>query len=202
MVISSLQALLAHVWTAAIRSRRCVNDNFDENRTLIVSLLMNNRSKLIPPVPETYFGNSVSWGMVTLKEGELVERGFGYLASLLREVVSSNTFETSRSFTESFIEKPFILGPGDEGTEAFSNMFVARSSQWFNMYGNDFGWGRPIAVKTGTNGKNYGTTTVSPGPVEGSVDIEICLPVEVFKAMESDAQFMEAFSANTAASQV
>ncbi|MCL7045717.1 hypothetical protein MKW94_010168 [Papaver nudicaule] len=135
---------------------------------------MNNRSKVIPPLPETYSGNSISWGMVTLKEGELLERGFSYLALLLNEVVNSHNSEKCRK----------IVG----------NMFIHRSSPWFNMYGNDFGWGRTIAVKTGANGKCYGATTVSPGPVEGSVDIEICLPIEVLEAMENDSQFMDAFS--------
>ncbi|KAI3951291.1 hypothetical protein MKW92_037788 [Papaver armeniacum] len=79
-------------------------------------------------------------------------------------------------------------------TGIIGNRFLARSSQWFNMYGNNFGWGLPIAVRTGANGKSYGITTVSPGSVEGSVDIEICLPLEVFKVMENDAEFMEAFS--------
>ncbi|RZC84776.1 hypothetical protein C5167_047561 [Papaver somniferum] len=194
MVISSLQALLAHVWTAVIRCRSSLNDNYDDSRVLPVMLLMNNRTKLIPPLPETYFGNSLVVGLVTLKEGELIKKGSGVLASLLKEMVNSNNFEKSRSFIESWMEKPITPGPGGDVPEIFRNMFVARSSQWFNMYGNDFGWGRPIAVKTGRNGKNYGTTTVSPGPVEGSVDIEICLPVEVFKAMENDAEFMEAFS--------
>ncbi|MCL7033185.1 hypothetical protein MKW94_006719 [Papaver nudicaule] len=73
-------------------------------------------------------------------------------------------------------------------------MFLARSSRWFNMYGNDFGWGRPVAMKTGASGKSYGITTVNQGPVEGSVDIDLCLPVEVFEAMENDVEFMEAFS--------
>ncbi|KAI3866833.1 hypothetical protein MKX03_006723 [Papaver bracteatum] len=194
MVISSLQALLAHVWTAVIRCRICLNDNYDDSRVLTVSLLMNNRTKLIPPLPETYFGNSLAWGLETLKEGELIKRGSGVLAFLLKDIVNSNNFERSRSFVESWIEKPFMPAHGDDLPGIFRSIFLARSSQWFNMYGNDFGWGRPIAVKTGTNGKTYGTTTVSPGPVEGTVDIEICLPVEVFKAMENDAEFMEAFS--------
>ncbi|RZC91414.1 hypothetical protein C5167_027479 [Papaver somniferum] len=194
MVISSLQALLAHVWTAVIRCRSSLNDNYDDSRVLVVLILMNNRTKLIPPLPETYFGNSLVGGLVTLKEGELIKKGSGVLASLLKEMVNSNNFEKSRSFIESWIEKPIMPGPAGDGPEIYSNMLVARSSQWFNMYGNDFGWGRPIAVKTGRNGKNYGVTTVSPGPVEGSVDIEICLPVEVLKAMENDAEFMEAFS--------
>ncbi|KAI3878308.1 hypothetical protein MKX03_021768 [Papaver bracteatum] len=190
MVISSLQAILAFVWTAAIRSRSVLNNDCDERRKLELRLLMNNRTKLFPPLPETYFGNSIVRGIVTLKEDELIERGFGFLASVLNKVVNSNNFEKSRSFIESWIEKPLIQSPG------VSNAFVARSSQWFNMYGNNFGWGRPIAVKTGVNGKFNGMTTVNPGPVEGSVDIEICLPIEVFKVMENDAKFMEAFSSS------
>ncbi|KAI3849264.1 hypothetical protein MKX03_001663 [Papaver bracteatum] len=61
------------------------------------------------------------------------------------------------------------------------------------MYGNDFGWGRPIAMKAGIRGKSNGMTTVNEGPIEGSIDIDISLPVEVFEAMEDDAEFMEAF---------
>ncbi|KAI3893989.1 hypothetical protein MKW92_023753 [Papaver armeniacum] len=182
MVISSLQAILAHVWTAVVRSRSCLEENYDESREVAVALLMNNRTKVIPPLPETFFGNSVSWRIVTLKE-----------ASLLNEVVNSHNFENSKSFVESYIQDPFIPGPGD-GRGSISNMFIARSSQRFNMYGNDFGWGRPVALKTGPTGRSYGRTTVNPGPVEGSIDIDIWLPIEVFKAMENDAQFMEAFA--------
>ncbi|XP_026440574.1 protein ENHANCED PSEUDOMONAS SUSCEPTIBILTY 1-like [Papaver somniferum] len=113
------------------RRQSSLNDNYDDSRVLVVLILMNNRTKLIPPLPETYFGNSLVAGLVTLKEGELIKKGSGVLALLLKEMVQTA---------------------------------ITR------------------------------TTTVSPGPVEGSVDIEICLPVEVFKAMENDAEFMEAFS--------
>ncbi|MCL7039255.1 hypothetical protein MKW94_025500 [Papaver nudicaule] len=98
-----------------------------------------------------------------------------------------------KSSTESWIKKPFILGSGDISGFANKNL-VARGSHRFNMYGNDFGWGHPVAVKTGRNGKSGGITTVSPGPVAGSIDIEIVLPIEVLEAMERDAEFMKAFS--------
>ncbi|KAI3890223.1 hypothetical protein MKW92_002683 [Papaver armeniacum] len=200
VVISSLQALLSHVWTAVIRANISLTNNHDESQHTLVALLMNSRGKLIPALPEAYFGNSLCWGAVPVKGGELIDKGFGFLASSLNEVVSSNNFERNRSFFESWIENPYIEDPSDNTgdinemyTGAMNNMLVARGSQRFNMYGNDFGWGRPIAVKTGKNGKSYGTTSVSPGSVEGSIDIEICLPIEVFKAMEDDGEFMEAF---------
>ncbi|XP_026450993.1 protein ENHANCED PSEUDOMONAS SUSCEPTIBILTY 1-like [Papaver somniferum] len=152
LVISSLQAILALVWTTVIRSRSCLNDNWDEIRELKIKILMNSRTKLIPPSPETYFGNSIATGIVTLKEGDLVKwPGFGFLASMLNEAVKSNNYEKSRSFTESWIEKSLISSPGGY-TRIIGNRFLARSSRWFNMYGNNFGWGQPIAIRTGANG--------------------------------------------------
>ncbi|MCL7032610.1 hypothetical protein MKW94_029060 [Papaver nudicaule] len=151
---------------------------------------MSNRTKLVPPSPEAYFGNSIAFGMVTAKDSEVLGKGFGFLASLLKDVVNSHRDEKIKSSFKSWIHKPFILSSSD----AVNKNLVARSSPRFNVYGNDFGWGRPIAIKTGANGKFSGITTPNPGPVEGSIDIEIFLPIEVFEAMDSDAEFMGVFS--------
>ena len=62
----------------------------------------------------------------------------------------------------------------------------------FNVYGTDFGWGRPIAVRSGGGNKPYGKTTLFQGADEGSIDIEACLFPETFEAMMEDAEFMEA----------
>ncbi|KAI3959007.1 hypothetical protein MKX01_023683 [Papaver californicum] len=193
MLLSSLQAVLAHVWIAVTRARRSLNVNCDENEETMFGLMMSNRTKFIPPLPEAYFGNSLTFGMVTAKDNEVLKRGFGFLASLLNEVVNSHSDEKIKSSIQSWIKKPFFLSSGDVSGFGNKNL-VARSSHRFNMYGNDFGWGRPVAIKTGSSGKSSGMTSVSPGPVEGSIDIEIVLPIEVFQAMESDAEFMEAFS--------
>ncbi|XP_026451946.1 protein ENHANCED PSEUDOMONAS SUSCEPTIBILTY 1-like [Papaver somniferum] len=140
------------------RARSCLSDNWNGSRELKIKILMNSRTKLIPPSPETYFGNSIATGIVTLKEGELVKRpGFGFLASMLNEAVKSNNYEKSRSFTESWIEKHLTSSPGG-CTRIIGNRFLARSSQWFNMYGNNFGWGRSSAIKIGANDKSYGRT--------------------------------------------
>ncbi|KAI3955742.1 hypothetical protein MKW98_006102 [Papaver atlanticum] len=191
--ISSLQAVLAHVWIAAVRARKTSNSYYNETEDTLFGFLMNNRTKLIPLLPEGYCCNSLSFGSVIAKDSEVLRKGFKFLASLLNEVVNSHSAEKIISSTKSWIEKPFILSCGDDAV-IISNNFVARSSQWVDKYGNDFGWGRPIAVKTGRNGKSFGITTVSRGPFEGSIDIEICLPIEVLEVMENDAEFMEAFS--------
>ncbi|MCL7038368.1 hypothetical protein MKW94_028363 [Papaver nudicaule] len=183
MLLSSLQAVLTHVWIAATRA----------SEETLYGLMMSNITKFVPPLPEAYFGNSITFGMVVTKDYEVLKRGFGFLSSLLKEVVNSHSDEKIKSSVKLWIKKPFILCSGDVSGIANKNL-VARGSHRFNMYGNDFGWGRPIAIKTGSSDKSSGITSVSPGPIEGSIDIEIVLPIEVLKAMESDAEFMGAFS--------
>ncbi|KAI3943028.1 hypothetical protein MKW92_007654 [Papaver armeniacum] len=193
--ISSLQAVLAHIWTAVLRARSGLRNYDDENEETSFGLVMDNRSKLIPPLPEAYFGNSGSNLLVTAKDGEVLQRGFGFLASLLNEVVKSINDETITSTFESRTKTPVIfINSGDEAGSVMKKNLWARGSHRFNMYGNDFGWGRPIAVKTGMRRKSHGMTTLNEGPVEGSIDVEINLTIEVFKAMENDAEFMEALA--------
>ncbi|KAI3830599.1 hypothetical protein MKX03_016431 [Papaver bracteatum] len=192
--ISSLQAILAHIWTAVLRARSGLRGNDDENEETSFGLVMDSRTKLSPPLPEAYFGNSGSNLLVTAKDGEVLQKGFGFLASLLNEVVNSVSDEKIRSTFISRTKTPVIfINSGDQAGVVKKNLW-ARGSHRFNMYGNDFGWGRPIAVKTGMRRKSHGMTTVNEGPVEGSIDIEINLTIEVFEAMGNDAEFMEALA--------
>ncbi|KAI3933726.1 hypothetical protein MKW92_028741 [Papaver armeniacum] len=181
-VISSLQAVLAHLWIAVLRARTIIHNTSDENEETSFGFVANNRTKLIPPLPEAYFGNSASLVTITAKDDEVLQRGFGFLASLLNEVAKSNNDGRIRSELERMTKKASIISD-EEGI--MKKDLQTRSSHRFNMYGNDFGWGRPIAMKAGIRGKSNGMTTVNEGPVEGSI--------EVFEAMEKDAEFMEAF---------
>ncbi|KAI3845394.1 hypothetical protein MKW98_029045 [Papaver atlanticum] len=167
-LISSLQAVLAHLWIAVLRARTIIDSTSDENEKTAFGFVTNNRSKLIPPLLEAYFGNSASLVMITATDNEVLQRGSGFPASLLNEVANSNTDGRIRRNTK--------------------KVLCTRSSHRFNMYGNDF-----VAMRTGIRGKSSGVTTVDEGPVEGSIDVGISLPIEVFEALENDAEFMEAF---------
>ncbi|KAI3927703.1 hypothetical protein MKW92_004831 [Papaver armeniacum] len=176
-LISSLQAVLAHLWIAVLRARTIIHNTSDENEETSFGFVANNRTKLIPPLPEAYFGNSASLVTITAKDDEVLQRGFGFLASLLNEVAKSNNDGRIRSELERMTKKPFIISD-EEGI--MKKDLQTRSFHRFNMYGNDFGWGRPIAMKAGIRGKSNGMTTVNEGPVEGSIDIDISLPIEGF----------------------
>ena len=62
------------------------------------------------------------------------------------------------------------------------------------MYDNDFGWGRPIAVRSGAGNKFDGKLTVFPRIKEGSMNFEACLLPETLQAMIDDSEFMETFA--------
>ncbi|KAI3892702.1 hypothetical protein MKX03_032579 [Papaver bracteatum] len=106
----------------------------------------------------------------------------------------SHNDEAIRSSWDSWPEKPILWVPLDRTITPSSSrrsLLVTGGSPRFNMYGNDFGWGRPITARTGNFTKNDGVLTANPGPNEGSMEIEACLSVEIFEALENNAEFME-----------
>ncbi|OVA20760.1 Transferase [Macleaya cordata] len=184
-MISFLHVVLAHLWVAITRAS-CL----DPNEETSYQLAIDNRTRLNPPLPESYFGNSVQAVIATAKVGELLERGIELGTSLLNQVVKSHNDAAIRRFLVSWMEKPtmMIVFNGSVST------LVTVGSTKFNIYGNDFGWGQPIAVRSGFTNHGDGKTTVFAGRVEGSIDIEACFYLETLKGMENDSAFMEAIT--------
>ncbi|MCL7027212.1 hypothetical protein MKW94_024781 [Papaver nudicaule] len=185
--ISSLQAVLAHVWVAVIRAR-CL----DPNEETSYRLAIGTTGRLHPPPPESFFGNSAVSGAATVKVHELLEVGGGFElgASLLNKLVASFDDAAIRSHWKEWVEKPVVKKMSTLAVSQYT--LVTGGSPRFDMYGNDFGWGTPVAVRSGIMNKRDGKITSTPGPVHGSIGIEVCLSAKTLKALESDAEFMAA----------
>ncbi|CAI8609287.1 unnamed protein product [Vicia faba] len=67
------------------------------------------------------------------------------------------------------------------------------SSPRFDVYGNDFGWGKLVAVRSGGANKSDGTITMFCGEEEGSIDVEVFLSYDMLAAMGNDPQFINIF---------
>ncbi|KAL5819651.1 hypothetical protein ACOSQ4_023493 [Xanthoceras sorbifolium] len=187
--ISSLQALLSHLWRSAIRNKSL--DDPDQE-VQYYRLLVGARPRLInPPMPAEYFGNAVQTGSITMKAREVLDKGLGGVAWEMNKLVAMHTEKMLLDFLESWTENPRLLTMDS----MVGNALVTSSSPWFNVYGNDFGWGRPIAVRSGPGNKSDGKITLFQGSEEGSVDIEACLSPETLQGMEMDAEFMDAVTA-------
>ncbi|ONK78120.1 uncharacterized protein A4U43_C02F14560 [Asparagus officinalis] len=142
--ISSLQALLAHVWKFIVRAWKL---NPDQEASFYLPL--GNRSRIKPPLPDAYFGISISGCEVKASAGEVMSQGLGCTAWKLNRAVASLTNEIIKNWLDSWVEHPFTLHP--EMYKAYT-IYIMNSPR-FNVYGNDFGWGRRIAVRSGSANK-------------------------------------------------
>lgn len=88
------------------------------------------------------------------------------------------------------MEDPFICNIG-QFYDPFSVMMG--SSPRFGMYGNEFGMGKAVAIRSEYANKFDGKVTSYSGYEGGcSMDLEVCFSPEAMRGIESDDEFMEA----------
>ncbi|XP_042041108.1 uncharacterized acetyltransferase At3g50280-like [Salvia splendens] len=190
--ISSLQALSAHLWRSSMLSRRrhittkktCQGSGGGGEAGFMMSVSARARF----PLPDGYFGNAAYGARTAVSEAELLHKGLGHTALRINEFVAGQTKESLEKFVRDWSENPKF-----HGKEGYS--FFISSSPRHNVYGIDFGWGKPIAVRRGNSQKVDGMVTVYPAPQAGGIDAEVFLAPEVMEGMEADHEFMEAFLA-------
>ncbi|XP_058745695.1 protein ENHANCED PSEUDOMONAS SUSCEPTIBILITY 1-like [Vicia villosa] len=182
--ISSLQAVFSHIWHSIVRSK-----NLDPQTEVSFVLDIGVRPRFFPPLPKDYFGNAVVKCVVTMKAGELLEDGgLGKGALEINKKIALHNDEMLKNQYEKWLITPSFNFNRDD------NSLVISSSPGFDVYGNDFGWGKPVGVRTGGANKRNGKIFVRAGVEEGSINLEVCLPFENLKAIRNDSEFMDVVS--------
>ncbi|CAL9002741.1 unnamed protein product [Prunus brigantina] len=185
--ISSFQSLSAQLWRSVTRVR-----NLPDSKTTTFRMAVNCRHRLEPKLSPHYFGNAIQSIPTVASAGELLSRDLSWCAGLLRKNVAAHDNATVRRGVEDWESAPrlFPLGNFDGA------MITMGSSPRFPMYDNDFGWGRPLAVRSGRANKFDGKISAFPGREgNGSVDLEVVLAPETMAGLESDMEFMQYVSA-------
>jgi Transferase family len=182
--ISSFQSLCALIWQAVTRARQWLPSDYITTFRMAV----NCRHRIEPRVSPHYFGNAIQSAPTRAKVEEVTGNDLGFLAGLLHASVVAQDDGAIRQVVADWEAAPkcFPLGNPDG---AVINM---GSSNRFPMYeGNDFGWGRPLAVRSGRANKFDGKMSAFPGSEgNGSADIEMCLAPETMEALLLDKEFM------------
>lgn len=178
--ISSLQAFFSHIWRFFIRSK-----NLDPQAEVSFVLDLSVRQRLIPPLQKDYFGNAVIECVVIMKASELLEDGrLGKGALKINKMISLHSDERLKSHYENWLIKPsFTITPDDVEN---NNSLVIGSSHWFDVYGNDYGWGKPVRVRSGSADKRNWKIYVYAGVEKGNLELEVCHPYEILEAMRND----------------
>ncbi|KAI3412869.1 uncharacterized protein J3R85_016764 [Psidium guajava] len=183
--ISSFQSLTAHVWRCITRASRLVPEQ-------VTSCYMaaNNRARLEPPLPPEYFGNMITPLRTAATAGELLDGGPGWAARQLHATVAEHNDAKLRKWNEEWIKNPQMHHRGNLFDPCNIMMW---SSPRFNMYGNEFGLGKALALRSGLGNKFDGKVSGYPGrDGRGSIDLEICLSPEKMAVLEADMEFMAA----------
>ncbi|CAH8382750.1 unnamed protein product [Eruca vesicaria subsp. sativa] len=176
--ISSLQAVLAHLWRSIIR-----NSDLNPEEVVHCKLLVDMRRRLNPQLEKECFGNVVGPATTTITVGEMLNNGLGWVALQINKSVGLQTDEEFRVFAEKWVKEPkVILGK--------SNSINVSSSPWFNVYGNDFGWGKPVAIRGGPESANDGKLIIYSG-IEGNIEIQASLMSHVLSKISNDAEFLK-----------
>ncbi|XWS24211.1 hypothetical protein CRYUN_Cryun28dG0081300 [Craigia yunnanensis] len=185
--ISSFQSLSAFVWRSITKARR-----FPSDQVIGCRLAINNRSRLEPPLSPDYFGNSIQTVRAVITAGELLEQNLGWAAWQLHQAVANHTDKSVRGFVDNWLRSPFIY----QIAQLFDPQSVMMgSSPRFNKYGNEFGLGKPLTLRSGYAHKFDGKASSYPGREGGgSIDLEVCLPSHSMHALESNEEFMAAVS--------
>jgi hypothetical protein len=181
--ISSLQAVLAHLWRGACRARRLPPD-----RETICLLPVGCRGR-VQGVPQHYMGNAVALGVAKCTVAHVVDKGLGCTAWLLNQAVASFDEAKTRDALASWHQKPHILYLEASGDGDPADIVVAASPR-FDVYGNDFGRGTPVAVRSGAGNKMDGVVTVYPGR-DGGGSMGVCMSPEALARLTADREFME-----------
>lgn len=181
--ISSFQSLCAQLWRSVTRARK-----LDDSKTTTFRMAVNCRHRLSPKMDAYYFGNAIQSIPTYATAGELVSRDIHWCADLLHQNVVAHDDATVRRGVADWEKQPrlFPLGNSDGAS------ITMGSSPRFPMYNNDFGWGRPLAVRSGRANKFDGKISAFPGREgNGSVDLEVVLSPETMAGLESDTEFMQ-----------
>ncbi|GMI87225.1 hypothetical protein like AT2G39980 [Hibiscus trionum] len=181
--ISSFQSLSGLLWRAVTRARK-----LPSTKTTTFRMAVNCRHRLNPKLDPLYFGNAIQSIPTYASAGDVTSRDLRWCAQQLNESVRAHDNGTVRRFVRNWEMDPrcFPLGNFDGASMTMG------SSPRFPMYDNDFGWGRPLAVRSGGANKFDGKISAFPGR-EGnvSVDLEVVLAPETLTAIESDIEFMQ-----------
>lgn len=180
--ISSFQSLCALLWRAVTRARK-----LQVSKMTTFRMAVNCRHRIEPNLETYYFGNAIQSVPTHASAGEVLSRDLRWCAEQLNKNLRAHDDTMVRKFVEDWEKNPrcFPLGNPDGAS------ITMGSSPRFPMYDNDFGWGRPLAVRSGRANKFDGKISAFPGrDGSGTVDLEVVLAPETMAGLESDPEFM------------
>ncbi|KAJ4844057.1 hypothetical protein Tsubulata_029248, partial [Turnera subulata] len=175
---STFQILTAHIWRCATKARGLSNDQKTK-----LSIGSDGRSRLVPPLPQGYFGNVIFHATPIALAGDLVTEPLLHTVERLDKAIKRMDDSYLRSAIDRMEEigdlTPILRG---SITSRCPNLTVA---SWMRLpfYEADFGWGRPLLLRPANACEGKGYLYSSPAN-DGTFSLAICLEAHHLTSFE------------------
>ncbi|KAF9667107.1 hypothetical protein SADUNF_Sadunf16G0298500 [Salix dunnii] len=171
--LSSFAITLSYALVCLVKARGLKSDE-----KMTFGIPADCRARLDPPIPTNYFGNCVSGGFGVLIAGSVMQDdGILFVARKVSELIKG-------------IEKTDLEGEKDRlkkltmTTELDALPVGVAGSARFEVYGVDFGWGRPKNVEVTSIDRSGAISMAESKTESGGVEIGLVLKkdvMEIFK---------------------
>lgn len=172
--VSSFTLGCAYVWSCVTKSRIQIEGNKGEYEIDRFSCVADFRTRLNPPLPQTYFGNCVGVCFASTNSTVLAgNKGFVIAVELIQKSIHE-TVKNKDVFkdAETWLERAMLPVPtiGVAGTPKL------------NVYDVDFGWGKPQKYETVSLEFSDAISVNASKESPEDLEIGLCLPAKQMDA--------------------
>ncbi|CAG7895952.1 hypothetical protein BRARA_B03703 [Brassica rapa] len=179
---STFQSLTSHIWRHVTLARGLKPEDIT-----VFTVFADCRRRVVPPMPEEYFGNMIQAIFTGTAAGLLAAHGPEFGAAVVQKAIVAHDARVVDARNEEWEKAPKIFQFKDAGV----NCVAVGSSPRFKVYEVDFGWGKPETVRSGSNNRFNGMMYLYPGKAGGvSIDVEITLEARVMEKLEKSKEFL------------
>ncbi|KAH7861066.1 hypothetical protein Vadar_021228 [Vaccinium darrowii] len=180
------EVVTAHMWRCASKARL-----HESEQLTSVRIAVDFSNRMVPPLPNGYFGNAFIPVTPIATSGELLSKPLGYGCSKIREAIEKVTDEYVRSLL-AYLKREEDLSKfryshvvGSIQGAFLGNPNLAITS-WIRLplFGVDFGWGKEIHMGPGTIGYDGKSFILPSRDEDGSFDVPFRLQVEHMDAFK------------------
>ncbi|KAJ7955518.1 spermidine hydroxycinnamoyl transferase [Quillaja saponaria] len=185
-VYTRYETLAGYIWRNACKAR----EHKHEQLTAL-SVCVDFRSRMKPPLAKGYFGNATMDVMAISLAGDLVTKPLGYASSRIREAIEKVKDEYVRSAFDCLKKQEDLryyqnfheIGNNEGPFYGNPNLGVV---SWLTLplHGLDFGWGKEVYMGPGTHDFDGDSLLLSSPNDDGSVVVAICLQEIHMKAFK------------------
>ncbi|KAK6120598.1 hypothetical protein DH2020_045658 [Rehmannia glutinosa] len=159
----------AFLWVCWMKTHWCTNEDYDDQNVHYFGFIAGGLTRLRYTVPSNYVGNCVGFGRASATRNELLgENGIVYAAKAIEDTINKLN-EDMLGGAKNWISEWELLRE--------SELHVAvTGSPKLDLYGLDFGWGRPVKFEEVSIDTTGAISLCESGEVIGGIEIGVALP--------------------------